>query len=35
MALYEIFRQRAVNTLYLDKLPKPLWKYRVKEYKEM
>lgn len=24
MALYEIFRQRAVNTLYLDKLPKPL-----------
>ncbi|ABA24011.1 RNA methyltransferase TrmH, group 3 [Trichormus variabilis ATCC 29413] len=24
MALYEIFRQRSLNTLYLDKLPKPL-----------
>ncbi|MDB9373179.1 23S rRNA (guanosine(2251)-2'-O)-methyltransferase RlmB [Nodularia sphaerocarpa] len=24
MALYEIYRQRSLNTLYLDKLPKPL-----------
>jgi hypothetical protein len=35
MALYEIFRQRSLNTLYLDKMPKPLWKLSVKEYKEM